>query len=149
MQVISIKQHPDYFESGLAYIQKKWANSNSQMVYHDCLTHMIKTTQPLPQWWLLVDDKTIVGCVGLITNDFISRMDLLPWLCALYVEPKLRGKNYGSLLMSAVETFTKEHFNSIHLCTDHIGYYEKHGYTYIGDGYHPWGETSRIYQKTF
>lgn len=29
---------------------------------------------------------------------------------------------------------------------DYIGVYEKYGFQYIGQGYHPWGEESRIYQ---
>ena len=28
----------------------------------------------------------------------------------------------------------------------YIGYYEKYGFNFIGMGYHPWGETSRIYK---
>ena len=31
-------------------------------------------------------------------------------------------------------------------CTDHIGYYEKCRFEYIGIGYHPWDKTSRIYR---
>ncbi len=32
-------------------------------------------------------------------------------------------------------------------CTDHIGYYKKSGFEFIGLGHHPWGETSRVYRK--
>ncbi len=32
-------------------------------------------------------------------------------------------------------------------CTDHIGYYEKSGFEFIGLGHHPWGEISRVYRK--
>ncbi len=35
----------------------------------------------------------------------------------------------------------------IYLSTDLIGYYEKLGFVFIGNGFHPWGDVSRIYEK--
>ena len=37
-------------------------------------------------------------------------------------------------------------FRTLYLCTDSVGLYERYGFAYLADGYHPWGETSRIYQ---
>lgn len=143
-QIISIHENPQWTDQAIAYFQAHWASEDSMAVYDDCIRH---TTDTLPQWYLLVDGETIIGCAGLITNDFISRMDLCPWLCALYIDPAYRGQALGSrLIQRAREDAAKAGFPAVYLCTDHVGYYEKYGFTYIGMGYHPWGESSRIYK---
>ena len=117
------------------------------LVYEDCISNCIESPCPLPQWYLLEENKQVVGCAGLITNDFISRMDLYPWVCAVYIEESHRGNGYGALLLEkAKEDSIKGGFSSLYLCTDHIGYYEKYGFNYLGQGYHPWGDKSRIYE---
>jgi N-acetylglutamate synthase-like GNAT family acetyltransferase len=50
------------------------------------------------------------------------------------------------LLEKAKEDAKRGGFSSLYLCTDHIGSYEKYGFTYIGQGYHPWRESSQIYE---
>ncbi|MEK5440941.1 GNAT family N-acetyltransferase [Fredinandcohnia sp. FSL W7-1320] len=146
MKIISIKENPEHMKSAITYIQSKWASEQSLKVYEDCIEHCISNTNPLPQWYLLMDEEKIIGCAGLITNDFISRMDLYPWVCAIYIEEEYRGKNYGSLLLERAKNDAKAGgFSNLYLCTDHIGLYEKYGFNHIGTGYHPWGTSSRIY----
>jgi len=74
-------------------------------------------------------------------------MDLWSWLCALYIEKKYRGQNLAKLLIDQLKIDVKElGFESLYLATDHIDYYEKFGFEYIADGYHPWGDVSRVYE---
>lgn len=147
LNIISVKENPSYKEIAIKYFQKIWASESSMMVYDDCISNCISSKKPLPNWYLLEKDGAIIGCAGLITNDFISRMDLYPWVCAIYIDEQFRGNSYGKLLLEKAKEDTKKSgFDSLYLCTDHIGYYEKYGFSYIGDGYHPWGEKSRIYE---
>jgi N-acetylglutamate synthase and related acetyltransferases len=148
-KVVSVRQQPDIVDVAIRYIQSKWANANSMAMYDDCIRHALTASIPLPQWYLLyANTSKPIGCAGLITNDFISRSDLYPWACALYVEESARGNNYGALLLDQAKTDARAAgFSYLYLCTDHVGYYERFGYEYIGTGYHPWGESSRIYRS--
>ena len=147
MTIVSIREHPNFAQEAVQYFQKHWANEHSKMVYEDCILSCLSSDSTLPQWYLLCDNENTIGCAGLITNDFISRMDLYPWLCALYIEEDYRGNAYGVLLIERIKKDAEERgYSSLYLCTDHVGYYERYGFEYIGQGYHPWGDSSRIYQ---
>ncbi len=147
MKIFSVREQPDKKLMILEYIQSKWASENTMKVYEDCIENCLKTNNPLPQWYLLMDGQKPIGCAGLVTNDFISRMDLYPWVCAVYIDETYRGHRYGELLLNkAKEDAVAGGFTTLNLCTEHIGYYEKFGFKYIGDGFHPWGASTRIYQ---
>ena len=146
MKIISVRNNPEYKEQAIKYLQNSWPEV-SPVIYENCISHSINAEQSLPQWYLLEKDDEIIGCAGLITNDFISRMDLYPWLCALFIDEQYRGNSYGSLLIEQAKEDSKHYgFKYLNLCTDFTGFYEKYGFEYIGQGYHPWEEESRIYQ---
>lgn len=146
LKIISVRENPEITHEAVRYFQSVWKGIAPE-IYEDCITNAVGAARPLPQWYLLQKENRIIGCAGLITNDFISRMDLYPWICALYIDEKFRGRNYGKLLLDkARNDAVNAGFDSVYLCTDHTGYYEKFGYKFVGFGYHPWHEISRIYE---
>lgn len=146
-RLISVREHPEFANPMIAFFQRHWASEDSMRVYEDCIRACLHTASPLPQWYALWQDGRIIAGAGLITNDFISRMDLWPWLAALYVEEDCRGNALGSVLLRhARRQAALLGFDHVYLATDHIGYYEKYGFVHIADGYHPWGDSSRIYR---
>ncbi|NRB47277.1 MAG: GNAT family N-acetyltransferase [Saprospiraceae bacterium] len=146
MNIISVRENPEYLDRAIAYFQKSWPSVKPE-IYDDCIRHCIDARDHLPQWYLLMKEDEIIGGAGLITNDFISRGDLYPWICAVYIEEAHRGHAYATLLMEKAKIDTKRFgYQYLYLSTEHLGYYEKYGFSYIGQGYHPWGEESRIYE---
>jgi GNAT superfamily N-acetyltransferase len=146
VKIISVRDNPGFKDEAIAYFQRSWQDV-LPIIYEDCISHSITARNSLPQWYLLKKEGEIIGCAGLITNDFISRGDLYPWVCGIFIEEKQRGNSYGSLLIEKAKVDAKKAgFEYLYLSTEHVGYYEKYGFEYVGQGYHPWGGESRIYE---
>ena len=145
--IISVRDYPEYLDRAVDYFSSKF--SVSREIYYDSISNSLTTESPLPRWYLMKKNNNIIGSFGLITNDFISRQDLWPWLCALYVEESERGQRFGSILLEhgRVEA-GKLGYAKVYLATDHVGYYEKYGWHYIGNGYSVVGDepSTRIYE---
>lgn len=64
----------------------------------------------------------------------------------MHIEENI-GNNYGNLLIEKPKKNSRNFgFKYLNLYTGHIGDYEKYGFKYIGQGYYPSEEESRIYQ---
>ena len=145
-QLVSVREQPEYAAAAIAYFQQSWPEILPEM-YADAIGHSLKAPQALPQWYVLLEQGEIVGCAGLISNDFISRMDLYPWLCALHVTEGKCGRGYARLVIERCQLdAARAGFDTLYLCSDSEGLYERYGFGYLAQGWHPWGETSRIYQ---
>lgn len=73
-----------------------------------------------------------MGGLGVIKNDFHDRKDLTPNVCAVYTEKEYRCKGIaGHLLCMAVEDLRANGISPVYLLTDHVGFYEHYGCSYV------------------
>ena len=145
MYIINIRDNPEWIDQAADYYSSRWGID--RQIYLDSINDSIITSSPVPRWYLMLNENEIIGGFGLIENDFMIRTDLCPWLCAVYIEPSERGKQYGAKLLEhgRIEA-GKLGFNKVYLCTDHVGYYERYDWRYIGDHPHQSGEDTRVYE---
>ena len=101
----------------------------------DCLT----AKKPVPQWYVAMDEKKIIGGLGVIENDFHNRKDLAPNVCAVYTEEDKRCNGVaGALLNYVCADMKAKGIDLLYLVTDHTSFYERYGWEFLcmvqGDG---------------
>ena len=86
----------------------------------------------IPQWYLAVTEEgEIAGGMGVIENDFHTRPDLTPNVCAVYVEPAFRGKGLARRMMEDLcRDMAQMGQRDLYLLTDHTSFYEKLGWQF-------------------
>jgi N-acetylglutamate synthase-like GNAT family acetyltransferase len=143
--IVGIRNNKEYLERAVDYFSNRW--NIDRRIYNDCISNSITTDSLLPRWYLMLNNEETIGGYGLITNDFISRQDLFPWLCALYIEEAYRGGQLGAkLLEQGKAEAAKLGYKKVFLSTDLGSYYEKYGWKFIAKGFHPWEAESFIYE---
>ena len=72
-EIISLRSCPEKLELFCDYFSRHWGKPE---IYRNCMENSLNSKSPLPQWFLMFDRNEIIGGCGLITNDFISRVQL-------------------------------------------------------------------------
>jgi GNAT superfamily N-acetyltransferase len=147
MKIINVWDYSAGMDAAVKYIHGLWGNAANYNFYYDAISHSSNTGQGLPRFYLLMDEDIIAGCYALLTNDLVSRQDLVPWLGCLYVEPAYRGRQLGEVLLNnGIEEAKRMGYKAVYLTTDHDGYYERYGWERIEDAYNLFGEQGRVYR---
>lgn len=96
--------------------------------------------------YLLADEDRLVSFVTLTRQDCIADESLYPWLGFFYTFPEYRGNRHGGKLLEyAAGEAGKQGYEKVYLATDHMGLYEKYGFSYWENRVDVYGEDSRIY----
>lgn len=98
--------------------------------------------------FILADGARLVSFCTLTKNDCIKDDSLFPWIGFLFTLPEYRGNRYSEkVLDAAYRTAIDKGYERVYLATDHIGFYEKYGFTYLENRIDIYNEDSRIYYK--
>lgn len=98
---------------------------------------------------LLTEGDRLLSFVTFAERDCIDDEKLSPWIGFVYTFPKHRGHRYvGKLIRRCEEIAAENRVPKIYICTDHVGLYEKYGFTYIENRVDIYGGDSRVYFKS-
>ena len=79
---------------------------SSAEAYLDCIESYLNGETEYG-WYLCLNNNNIIGGLGVIENDFHSRKDLAPNVCAVYTEKDYRCKGIAGCLLDMAVTYLK------------------------------------------
>ena len=95
----------------------------------------------------MADDR-IVGMVTIMKTDYYPLPEIYPWISILFVSEEYRGKRISEKLIGFANSYAKDlGFDKTYIPSEHIGLYEKYGYSYIKDIVNYGGDSDRLYAK--
>lgn len=144
-RIIKIKEKPEWKEEAANWFYEKWGVPLE--AYRESMEECIGRENPVPQWYIVLDNERIIGGLGVIENDFHDRKDLTPNICAVYVEEACRCQGIaGEMLEFVCRDMKEQGIDTLYLLTDHDSFYEQYGWNFLcmvqGDGEE---EMSRMY----
>lgn len=149
MEIVELSDRPDLIEAGVEYFWNCWGSDSNYTFYKDCIFNSMCEENKLPKFYLGIIGGDIVASYALLTNDLISRQDLMPWLACLYVNEDHRGSGIAKhLLDHGLKQAYQKGFKSLYLSTDLENFYEKKGWKYLCQGFGISGGSIKIYSKT-
>lgn len=136
-EVVKLREHAELAEIAAEWFHQKWGIPKE--AYTESMEECINDKKAVPQWYLVMENDTILGGLGVIENDFHNRKDLTPNVCAVYVEQEYRCKGIAGIMLDFVCKDMKEYgIDTLYLVTDHTSFYEQYGWKFLcmvqGDG---------------
>jgi hypothetical protein len=148
MKIIELSERPVLLKEAVQNFWTCWGNETNFIFYEDCIIHALKPENSLPKFYVLLEENKIIGSYALLTNDIISRQDLMPWFACLFVNEDKRNIGLGELLLThGPKEANLKGFSMLYLSTDLEGFYEKKGWILFGDGCGVSGGYNKIYAK--
>lgn len=140
--IVCLSQRRDLKEKAARWFSSKW--SVPEKAYLESMEQSFSSV--VPSWYLCLDGDKIIAGAGVIENDFHSRRDLLPDVCAVFTEPGYRCCGIaGKVLDYVVRDMSAHGIDTLYLVTDHVGFYERYGWQYYCPVLCDDGEVSRMY----
>lgn len=144
-KIVRLSDNKELKQIAAAWFHRKWGVPLD--AYLESIEESFGENTVIPSWYLCLDGNQIIGGMGVIDNDFHTRKDLTPNVCAIYTEEEYRSQGIaGELLNYVSKDMVAKGIHTLYLVTDHVGFYERYGWEFLcmvqGDGE---SELSRMY----
>ncbi len=97
--------------------------------------------------YLLIDGERLAAFLTLAHKDCVDA-PYGPWAGFVHTAPEYRGRRLAGLLMDhASQAARQQGAQRLYVNTDHVGLYEKYGFTYLENRRTTYGEECRIYVR--
>jgi len=135
--IVSLLEHPEKKEAMAQWFHERWGIPLE--TFRESMEECLAGGGAYPQWYVAEAEGRMVGGLGVIENDFHDRKDLAPNVCGVYTDADVRGNGIaGALLNHVCEDMHRRGVDTLYLLTDHTGFYERYGWTFLcmaqGDG---------------
>ena len=81
-------------------------------------------------------------------EDYYPMPELYPWVSCIYVDEEYRGQRVsGKLIDHANQYLRNLGFEKSYIPSDHIGLYERYGYSYVKEIINYGGHEDHLYEK--
>lgn len=98
--------------------------------------------------FLLMDGENLVSFLTLTGQDSVRDETMTPWVGFVFTFPQYRGHRYAGILLEHAEKMAASRGHQrLYIATDHVGLYEKYGYTYQENRIDYWGSDQRVLFK--
>ena len=146
--VVNLHLYPQHREQVIDWLWQAFDADNTREFFASVVDSSLRGAD-LPLTFIALDGCRLVGTVGLWRCDLISRQDLTPWLAALYVDEDWRSRGLGQKLQRFITEYSRSAgFDELYLWSTFAGYYERHGWDYIGDALDYPDKSVRIYHRS-
>lgn len=97
---------------------------------------------------LLADGERLASFCTFSERDEVDDPALTPWAGFCFTFEEYRGRRcLGRLLDHACALTAERGLDRLYLSTDHVGLYEKYGFSFLRAGQSVWGGATRIYVR--
>jgi len=114
------------------WTQREWGHLVPEITPEGFISAFEKRTtiHTIPETFVAVGSTAPVGMASLVEHDMFMRMDLSPWLAAVYVVPESRNSGVGSkLVQTAMQEARVLGLDRLYLFTpDQVHFYRRLGW---------------------
>lgn len=130
MRILPMRENAQRIPQAALWFAQKWQIEAA--AYAKSMRECVQKQTGVPQWYVVLQNDTILAGAGVIANDFHDRKDLPPNVCALFVENGHRGRGIAKELLAFIAgDMAKMGINRLYLVTEHTAFYEKCGWQHV------------------